>query len=115
MENNSDAQSHSPQSAMGKSRDKSSSGLILSKHQLGEHNGLKGASEQQMEITKTLYLTNRKDWRAWLKKHYQTEKEIWLVYPKKASGKPRIEYDDAVEEALCFGWIDSLIKKLDEE
>ena len=67
-----------------------------------------------MEISKTLYVTNHKDWRDWLKKHYQTEKEIWLVFPKKATGKPRIEYNDAVEEALCFGWIDSLVKKLDE-
>lgn len=68
-----------------------------------------------MEITKTLYVTQRKDWRAWLKKHHKTEREIWLVYPKKGSGKSRIEYNDAVEEALCFGWIDSIVKKLDEE
>ena len=68
-----------------------------------------------MEITKTLYITDRKDWRDWLKKHYKTETEIWLVYPKKATGKPRIEYNDAVEEALCFGWIDSTFKTLDEE
>jgi uncharacterized protein YdeI (YjbR/CyaY-like superfamily) len=68
-----------------------------------------------MEISKTLYVTKRKDWRAWLKKHYKTEKEIWLVYPKKETGTPRIEYNDAVEEALCFGWIDSIIKTLDEE
>lgn len=68
-----------------------------------------------MEITKTLYLTDRKDWREWLKKNYKIEKEIWLVYPRKATGKPRIEYNDAVEEALCFGWIDSIVKKLDEE
>lgn len=68
-----------------------------------------------MEITKTLYLTDRKDWREWLKKNYKTEKEIWLVYPRKATGKRRIEYNDAVEEALCFGWIDSIVKKLDEE
>jgi uncharacterized protein YdeI (YjbR/CyaY-like superfamily) len=68
-----------------------------------------------MEITQTLYITNRKDWRAWLKKHHKTEKEIWLVYPKKVTGKPRIEYNDAVEEVLCFGWIDSIVKKWDEE
>ncbi|MCQ3938405.1 MAG: hypothetical protein DPW18_15355 [Chloroflexi bacterium] len=68
-----------------------------------------------MNITQTLYVTDRKDWRAWLKKHYKSETEIWLVYPKKATGKPRIEYNDAVEEALCFGWIDSIIKKLDED
>ena len=68
-----------------------------------------------MEISQTLYITKRKDWRAWLKKHYQTEKDIWLVYPKKETGKPRVEYNDAVEEALCFGWIDSIVKKLDAE
>ena len=68
-----------------------------------------------MEITKTLYVTKRKDWRAWLRQHYKTEKEIWLVYPKKATGQPRIEYNDAVEEALCFGWIDSIVKNLDQK
>lgn len=68
-----------------------------------------------MEITKTLYVTNPKDWRNWLKKNYKTKKEIWLVYYKKETGKPRIEYNDAVEQALCFGWIDSIIKKLDDE
>ena len=67
-----------------------------------------------MEITKTLHVTYRKKWRAWLRKHYKTEQEIWLVYYKKATGKPRIEYNDAVEEALCFGWIDSIVKSLDE-
>jgi len=68
-----------------------------------------------MEISQTLYVTNPKDWRVWLKKHYKTEKEIWLVYYKKESGKPRIAYNDAVEEALCFGWIDSIIRTIDEE
>jgi uncharacterized protein YdeI (YjbR/CyaY-like superfamily) len=68
-----------------------------------------------MDVTHTLYIANPKDWRDWLKKHYKTETEIWLVYPKKATGKPRIEYNDAVEEALCFGWIDSINKRLDDE
>jgi len=68
-----------------------------------------------MKITKILYITNRKDWRNWLKKNHKTESEIWLVYPKKATGQARIEYNDAVEEALCFGWIDSIIKKLDDD
>lgn len=68
-----------------------------------------------MKIAQTLHVTSRKDWRNWLKKNYKTETEIWLVYPRKATGKPRIEYNDAVEEALCFGWIDSTAKKLDEE
>jgi len=64
---------------------------------------------------KTLYVTDRKKWRAWLRQHYKTEKEIWLVYYKKGSGKPRIEYNDAVEEALCFGWIDSIVRTIDEK
>ncbi|MEW6083913.1 MAG: YdeI/OmpD-associated family protein [Chloroflexota bacterium] len=68
-----------------------------------------------MDISKTLYVTSRKNWRNWLKQNYKTENDIWLVYPRKATGKPRIEYNDAVEEALCFGWIDSIIKKLDDE
>ncbi len=68
-----------------------------------------------MDITQTLYVTNRKEWRDWLKKNYKTEKEIWLVLPRKATGKPRIEYNTSVEEALCFGWIDSIQKKLDED
>jgi len=68
-----------------------------------------------MEIGKTLYITDSEKWRTWLAENYDKEKGIWLVYPKKASGKPRISYNDAVEEALCFGWIDSIVKKLDEE
>ena len=68
-----------------------------------------------MEITETLCITNRDDWRAWLKKNYKTKTEIWLIYFKKHTGKPRIPYDDTVEEALCFGWIDSTVKRLDDE
>lgn len=68
-----------------------------------------------MKVTKTLHVTKRKDWRKWLREHHKTEKEIWLVYYKKSTGKPRIEYNDAVEEALCFGWIDSTLKALDEK
>lgn len=68
-----------------------------------------------MNITKTLHVVKPTEWRNWLKKNYKTEKEIWLVYYKKRTGKPRIEYNAAVEEALCFGWIDSIVKSLDEE
>jgi len=53
------------------------------------------------------------DWRAWLRRHHKTSSEIWLVYYRKESGKPRISYNDAVDEALCFGWIDSTAKKVD--
>lgn len=68
-----------------------------------------------MNISKTLYVTNRDDWRAWLEKNHETEKEVWLIYYKKHTNQPRIPYDDAVEEALCFGWIDSLVQKIDDE
>jgi uncharacterized protein YdeI (YjbR/CyaY-like superfamily) len=68
-----------------------------------------------MKLGKTLYVANRKDWRSWLSKNNDNEKEIWLIYYKKSSGKPRIPYNDAVEEAICFGWIDSIIKPIDEE
>jgi uncharacterized protein YdeI (YjbR/CyaY-like superfamily) len=68
-----------------------------------------------MEIRKTLYVTNREEWRAWLKKHYKSENEVWLIYYKKHTGRPRISYDHAVEEALCFGWIDSIGKRMDDE
>jgi uncharacterized protein YdeI (YjbR/CyaY-like superfamily) len=67
-----------------------------------------------MQIGKTVYFSDRKDWRRWLEANYCKEKEVWLIYPKKASGKPRILYNDAVEEALCFGWIDSTAKRIDE-
>ena len=68
-----------------------------------------------MNISKTLYLTNRDDWRAWLDKNHETEKEVWLIYYKIHTNQPRIPYDDAVEEALCFGWIDSIVQRIDDE
>ena len=68
-----------------------------------------------MKLGKTLYVTKRKEWRAWLAKNHDKEKEIWLFYYRKSSGKPRISYNDAVEEALCFGWIDSIQKGIDEQ
>ena len=63
---------------------------------------------------KTLYVENRSQWRAWLEENSQRAEEIWLVYYKKDAGRSRIPYGDAVEEAICFGWIDSKIRKLDE-
>ncbi len=70
---------------------------------------------KKMKKFKTLYVTDRNKWRKWLEKKFDKEKEIYLVYPNKSSGKPRILYNDAVEVALCFGWIDSTVKKIDEE
>ncbi|MCX6818563.1 MAG: YdeI/OmpD-associated family protein [Candidatus Aenigmarchaeota archaeon] len=68
-----------------------------------------------MNLGKTLYVTNRNDWRSWLAKNHAKEKEIWLIYYRKSSSKPRIPYNDAVEEALCYGWIDSIVKLIDEK
>ena len=60
-------------------------------------------------------MIDRKPWRLWLAKNHAKEKEIWLVYYRKSSGKPRIQYNDAVEEALCYGWIDSIVKRVDND
>ena len=58
---------------------------------------------------------SREEWRAWLEANHTRQEGAWLVTYKKATGKPRVEYDEAVEEALCFGWVDSKPQKLDEE
>lgn len=68
-----------------------------------------------MQITQTLYVSDRSEWREWLVENHASESEIWLVFPRKASGKPRVAYNDAVEEALCFGWIDGIAKTLDDK
>lgn len=68
-----------------------------------------------MKELNLLYVFNRQDWRKWLEENHLSKKEIWLVYYKKHTGKDRVDYNDAVEEALCFGWIDSIIRKIDDE
>jgi uncharacterized protein YdeI (YjbR/CyaY-like superfamily) len=68
-----------------------------------------------MEIGETLYVTTREQFRQWLEEHYAAKKEIWLVQYKKATKKPSISYVDAVEEAICFGWIDGFEKGMDAE
>jgi uncharacterized protein YdeI (YjbR/CyaY-like superfamily) len=68
-----------------------------------------------MSKSNTLYVAKREEWRQWLKGNYRTAKEIWLVYYRKHTGIPRIPYNDAVEEALCFGWIDSITKSIDQD
>ena len=68
------------------------------------------------EITEVFYPKVRSEWRNWLSQHHSSGKtEIWLRRFKKATGKPCITYDELVEECLCFGWIDGVVKKLDEE
>lgn len=68
-----------------------------------------------MELSSVLHFENRKEWRKWLEENSKKEKEAWLIYYKAHTGKPSIPYDDSVEEALCFGWIDGIIRKLDDE
>jgi uncharacterized protein YdeI (YjbR/CyaY-like superfamily) len=68
-----------------------------------------------MEIGETLYVTNRDDFRKWLIQNHQAKKEIWLIQYKKATKKPSINYVEAVEEAICFGWIDGFEKGMDPE
>lgn len=68
-----------------------------------------------VQITETFYPKTRSDWRKWLEKNHKKAKEIWVVYYKKAAGKETIAYNEAVEEALCFGWIDGIEKSLDSE
>jgi len=63
------------------------------------------------EITEIFYAPTRAQWRVWLQANHQTKTEIWLQLFNKASGKPSLAYDDLVEECLCFGWIDGVVKK----
>ncbi len=62
-----------------------------------------------------LEVSDRAEWRRWLRKNRRLATEVWLVYYRKGSGKERIPYNDAVEEALCFGWIDSIVRSIDNE
>ena len=68
-----------------------------------------------MKITKSFAPSNLTDWRGWLAKNHDHEQEVWLVYFKAASDKTNIDYESSVEEALCFGWIDSIIQQIDDE
>jgi uncharacterized protein YdeI (YjbR/CyaY-like superfamily) len=68
-----------------------------------------------MQITETLYVPDRAAWRTWLAANHATSREIWLLFPDEASGKPRVSYLHAVEEALCYGWIDGIAKRFDAQ
>jgi uncharacterized protein YdeI (YjbR/CyaY-like superfamily) len=63
----------------------------------------------------TYHAKNRKEWRQWLTKNHQSEKSVWLIIYHKSSATPSVYYEEAVEEALCFGWIDSIAHKRDTE
>jgi uncharacterized protein YdeI (YjbR/CyaY-like superfamily) len=66
-------------------------------------------------LDEELYVASREQWRAWLEKHHSTKSEIWLLFYKQHTGKPCVSYNDALDEALCFGWIDSIVKRVDDE
>jgi uncharacterized protein YdeI (YjbR/CyaY-like superfamily) len=68
-----------------------------------------------VKITEKRFFPKRSGWRAWLEKNHATKKEIWLLFYKKHTGKSCVRLDEAVEEALCFGWIDSVLKRIDDE
>jgi uncharacterized protein YdeI (YjbR/CyaY-like superfamily) len=68
-----------------------------------------------MKITKSFTPSSLSDWRNWLAQNHDREQEVWLVYFKPGSGRTNLDYESSVEEALCFGWIDSLIQSIDEE
>jgi uncharacterized protein YdeI (YjbR/CyaY-like superfamily) len=68
-----------------------------------------------MDIGEILYVTNREEFRAWLEQNHAAKREIWLVQYRKATGKPSLPYLEAVEEAICFGWIDGFEKSMDSE
>jgi len=68
-----------------------------------------------MKMGNQFHAGTRTQWRAWLEENHATESDVWLVFYKKHTGQPCIAYDEAVEEALCFGWIDGVLQKIDEE
>ena len=67
-----------------------------------------------MNEKKMIFCADRGEWRVWLSNHFEKEKEIWFVFPSVGSGEKGVSYNDAVEEALCFGWIDGQAGTLDE-
>jgi uncharacterized protein YdeI (YjbR/CyaY-like superfamily) len=64
---------------------------------------------------KTFLARTADQWRDWLAKHHDSESEVWLIFDKRHTGVASIDYKDALDEALCFGWVDSLIKRLDDQ
>jgi uncharacterized protein YdeI (YjbR/CyaY-like superfamily) len=76
---------------------------------------MRGAHRVAAKSFQLLDVRTHQDWRLWLQEHHASEAEIWLVFHKRHTAETSISYDDAVEEALCFGWIDSLIKRLDDD
>jgi uncharacterized protein YdeI (YjbR/CyaY-like superfamily) len=68
-----------------------------------------------IKLMKTFTARNCLQWRRWLQKHHDCESEVWLIFHKRHTGGVSIAYSDALDEALCFGWVDSLIKRIDDD
>ena len=68
-----------------------------------------------MTKEETFCPTNSQEWRKWLEKNHEKKQSVWLICYKKSSDKPTLNWSDAVDEALCFGWIDSTKRSIDEE
>jgi len=67
------------------------------------------------EREETFFAGSRAAWRAWLEKHHDSKNAIWLIFLKKRVRRPCVTYDEGVEEALCFGWIDGKMRRIDDE
>jgi uncharacterized protein YdeI (YjbR/CyaY-like superfamily) len=71
--------------------------------------------EHKEQVVETLIARNRKEWREWLEANHEIKQSVWLIYHKKKSNIETVKYSEAVDEALCFGWIDSKSKSIDED
>jgi len=67
-----------------------------------------------MELQNTYRSNDRESWRAWLAENHTSTKFVWVLFTKKHTGEPCMSYEESVEEALCFGWIDSTVKRIDD-
>lgn len=66
-------------------------------------------------MTSPIFFSDREQWRSWLVRNHSSKKEAWLLLYKKRTGKPGLSLDEAVEEAICYGWIDSILRRVDDE
>lgn len=71
--------------------------------------------KRTIEIKDAIYSASRSEWRGWLEAHHRNKTEAWLLIYKKGTTTPSVKYSEAVEEALCYGWIDSSMKGIDKE
>jgi len=66
-------------------------------------------------MTEIFYAKNKKEWRAWLRKNHKKEKRVFLLKYKKHTGQPALSHQESMDEAICFGWIDTIVKRIDDE